>query len=137
MIIRVGVTGSRKYKNRKRVYDVLDALLLELQYERNIGGIGDLVLINGMAHGADTLARDWAIESNVMTEDYPANWNKYGSAAGPIRNQQMKDSGLDILIAFPPGERGIKSGTAGMVKICKTNPKVKDIRKIDWPSNIN
>ena len=46
---------------------------------------------------------------------YPADWDKHGKAAGPIRNKQMIDEGKpDLVIAFPGGR-----GTAGAVRLAK------------------
>jgi hypothetical protein len=36
----------------------------------------------------------------LRIEKYPADWDKYGPAAGPIRNRQMLDTGVDLVIAF-------------------------------------
>lgn len=63
-------------------------------------------VISGGAKGADMWARNWARELHYSHYDMPADWDKYGKAAGPIRNQQM----LDFLLARPvvvlkPGDR--------------------------------
>lgn len=47
-------------------------------------------------------------------ETHRADWATYGDSAGPRRNQEMVDSGLDLLIAFPGG-----MGTADMVRRAK------------------
>lgn len=73
------------------------------------------VIITGMARGADLLAYHWAIESNLQTDCYPADWAKYSRSAGPIRNRQMLTEGKpDLVIAFPGGK-----GTANMVSIAR------------------
>lgn len=64
----------------------------------------DCVLVHGAATGADTMAGKIAKELGWQVEEYPADWNKHGKAAGPIRNQQMVDLGADICLAFPLGE---------------------------------
>jgi len=45
---------------------------------------------------------------------FPSNWKKYGNAAGPIRNKEMIDSKIDVLVAFPGG-----NGTKNMIDQCK------------------
>lgn len=47
---------------------------------------------------------------------FPADWEKYGKAAGPIRNQQMAEYG-NVLLAF---DRGTK-GTKNMIETARRN----------------
>lgn len=96
---RFGVTGGRDYDNVEVVAQALQHLPAHA------------VLVHGGATGADTLcARLWT-EQGWPVEPHPADWMKYGKIAGPIRNQEMVDSGLDLLVAFPGG-----AGTADMVR---------------------
>jgi len=61
------------------------------------------------------MAGDWAVERGVECLQYPADWEKLGRAAGPIRNEQMLREGKpDLVVAFP-GARG----TAHMVRIAR------------------
>lgn len=72
----------------------------------------NVTIISGAARGVDTAAVDWAVVNWCPFIEYPADWKKYGGAAGPIRNQQMLDEGKpDLVVAFPGG-----SGTADMVR---------------------
>jgi YspA, cpYpsA-related SLOG family len=73
------------------------------------------VVVHGAARGADTLAADVATEFELGVEAYPAQWDRFGRGAGPIRNQQMLDSGVDLVIAFHPNIEASK-GTKDMVK---------------------
>lgn len=58
-------------------------------------------VIEGEARGADTLARLWAEEQGISVIKFPADWAKYGRAAGPIRNGQMlKEGKPELVIAF-------------------------------------
>jgi hypothetical protein len=109
--LRVLVTGGRDYSDRANVYLVLNRLhLLD-------GGIK--VLIEGGARGADRLAREWALASQVPVETYPAEWETYGKSAGYRRNKQMLEEGKpDLVVAFPGGK-----GTANMVELA-TKAKV-------------
>lgn len=68
-------------------------------------------LIHGGAAGADTCARDWAVDRGVWASVYPANWLLHGRSAGPRRNQYMLDHGKPgLVVAWPGG-----AGTADMV----------------------
>jgi hypothetical protein len=97
--VRILVTGGRDFQNKKALWDILDAL-------NNIEAI-----IHGKARGADRLAEEWAVEMGRINMAFPANWDKHGNSAGPIRNQQMLDEGKpDIVISCPGG-----AGTEDMI----------------------
>ena len=75
------------------------------------------VIIEGDARGADRMAGEIAKELKIPLEVYPADWNQYGKAAGPIRNTQMlKEGKPDKVLAFHDDIDSSK-GTAHMVKI--------------------
>lgn len=67
------------------------------------------VIVSGMADGADTIGIAWAHNNNVRMEGHSPDWETHGKKAGPIRNQEMLDSGIDLAIEFPGGR-----GTADM-----------------------
>lgn len=92
---RVLVCGSRHYRDRRRVYQVLDAAVERL---------GLTSILQGGARGADRLAFEWAGERGIPRETIKADWDGLGRAAGPIRNQKMVDEKPDIVIAFPGGD---------------------------------
>lgn len=97
---RVLVCGGRDYCNEKLAFAVLDAA-------HSANPI--VTLIHGGAAGADMLAAAWAGRNGVRAEEYKADWDTHGRAAGPIRNRRMLDEGKpDMVIAFPGG-RGTKN----------------------------
>jgi hypothetical protein len=115
--MRILVCGGRDFLDRVYLFSVLDKCLTE---NRNIE------IISGMARGADMFAYEWAKENHVKCHEFPADWDRYKKAAGPIRNQQMIDEGYpDLGIAF----KGT-SGTADMVRrLHNHNIPVLDLRK--------
>ena len=82
------------------------------------------VVVHGAATGADSLAAHAALELGMTAEAFPAQWRAYGKAAGAIRNQEMLDSGIDLVLAFPGGR-----GTGDMVaRAHKAGVPVRQIR---------
>lgn len=51
------------------------------------------VLIEGEARGADKLSRKAAEKHQIPVLPFPAEWDKFHKAAGPIRNSQMMKEG--------------------------------------------
>lgn len=75
------------------------------------------VIIEGDARGADKMAGEIAKELGLSLEVYPADWNTFKKAAGPIRNNQMlKEGKPDTVLAFHDDIRNSK-GTKHMVSI--------------------
>jgi len=60
----------------------------------------DTIILHGAASGADTIAGEEATKLGLTVKQFPANWNKHGRAAGPIRNRQMLDHKPNLVIAF-------------------------------------
>ena len=59
------------------------------------------LVIEGEARGADSLARIAAEAMGIEVKKFPADWEKYGRAAGPIRNSQMlKEGNPDVVVGF-------------------------------------
>jgi len=103
--MRILVCGGRDFSNEKLLGSVLNSYFY---------GPEDC-LICGMARGADMLAHKYVSRTDSHIEEYPADWEKYGKSAGPIRNQKMLDEGTpDLVVAFPGGR-----GTANMISLAK------------------
>lgn len=101
--MRVLVCGGRGFADSGLVFATLDALAKTEVID---------CIIEGDARGADRIAGAWAKRRRIDLRLFPADWNKYGKRAGPIRNQEMLDKGEpDLVIAFPGGV-----GTADMVR---------------------
>lgn len=63
---------------------------------------GFTCLVHGDCRGADRLAGALATRMGFHVCKEPANWGKYGKAAGPIRNQLMLDEYKpERVYAFP------------------------------------
>lgn len=69
-------------------------------------------VVSGTARGADHAGELWAEANDVPVEEFPANWDEHGNAAGPIRNSEMAQY-ADQLIALWDGK---SSGTRDMIE---------------------
>ena len=111
---RVIISGSRKFN---------DYILLEKTMDNFLSNIKtDIVVVCGMAYGADSLGEKYAKLKGYKIDYFPANWNLYGKRAGYIRNEQMAKN-ADALVAFWDEE---SKGTKHMIKIAhKYNLKIR------------
>ena len=88
--MRVLVCGDREWADSETMLRRLQALEHD-----------EVVLIEGEARGADLMAKGMARHFGWKVLPFPANWDKYHRAAGPIRNQQMLVEGKpDLVLAF-------------------------------------
>lgn len=115
--MRILVCGGRDYHDWNTFRNVME-IIGEVRFPRHpeddYGNyLYKCTVIAGGAQGADALAADWAMINWTGYEEYKADWDKHGKAAGPIRNRRMLVEGKpDLVIAFPGGK-----GTANMVKL--------------------
>lgn len=72
-------------------------------------------IVSGRAKGADTMGEILAVSNNVKIKKFPAQWDKYGKAAGSLRNKEMAEY-ADALIAFWDGR---STGTYNMIQLAK------------------
>jgi hypothetical protein len=94
------IAGSRNFTDYKKLAEACDQLL---QDQTNIE-----IVSGAYYRGADKLGMKYAKERNYKLTEFPADWNRYGRAAGPKRNEQMAKY-ADALMAFWDGKsRGTK-----------------------------
>lgn len=102
---------------RARLYRVL---------EHGPERLGMTRLACGDQTGADFLAVEWAKEAQVPFKIYPADWDRHGPKAGPIRNRLMLEEELPVAVIAFPGSKGTRS----MCEIAE-RAGVRVI-KVDW-----
>ena len=117
--MRILVCGDRNWTNHELILNKLKEVA---------GKENEIILIHGCCQGADEISEkvlwyakricgicvDSTCYFNVVR--FPADWDKYGKAAGLIRNQQMIDEGKpDIVLAFHNNIAKSK-GTMDMIK---------------------
>jgi len=104
--MKVLICGSRDWNDYWAIYDVISRL------DRSS------VIIHGAAPGADTIAGMIGKTLGFNVIAVPAEWNKYGRAAGPIRNKKMLNMQPSLVLAFHEDIKNSK-GTKNMVEIAK------------------
>lgn len=106
-MFRVIIAGSRSFAN----YEMLKANMNRLL--QNISD--EISIVCGTARGADRLGEKYAKEMGFHVAYFPADWERYGKAAGYIRNKEMAQN-ADALVAFWDGE---SRGTKSMIDLAK------------------
>lgn len=86
--MRILVCGSRDWSEREPIRNYLASQ------------DGNHTLIHGAARGADSIAGEVAAALGWEVLPFPAEWERYGRAAGPRRNRAMLAARPDIVVAF-------------------------------------
>ena len=121
--MKVVIAGSRHIKDKS----LLLAAILESGFDIDC-------IIHGDATGADRLGKQYADENQIPQVAFPADWEKNGKAAGPIRNSEMidyvkKEPGNGLIALWDGKSRGtfdvLKKAFAAKLRIyVKTIPQV-------------
>lgn len=98
---RVIIAGSRGFDNYAFLEGRMD--LLSEDWDE------DLIVVSGGARGADKLGEQWAFRARHDVEVIPADWERHGRAAGPIRNEEMADIADAVVVFWDGISRGSKS----------------------------
>lgn len=109
LVRKILVTGDRNWDDIPRVVEELK------------GYRPGTILIHGACRGADIICAAVGEAFGFIVKGYPADWDKYPRAAGPIRNQQMLDEEhrpeepIDLCLAFH-NDIDSSRGTADMLR---------------------
>ncbi len=106
-MFRVIIAGGRDFKDYALLSSTMNHLLSNIK--------DDIAVVCGKARGADTLGEQYAKEHGYMVQYFPADWKRYGKAAGYIRNTEMAKN-ADALLAFWDGH---SLGTRHMIEIAR------------------
>jgi hypothetical protein len=120
-IMIVIIAGGRDFNN----YPLLEEKVSEIlspyfKKEKKI------IIRQGAAKGVDLLGKQFALKHNFLTQEYIANWSKFGKRAGLLRNKEMADGKVgdlpaDMLIVFWDGQ---SKGTKHMIDTMKERNKI-------------
>lgn len=116
-MIRILITGSRDWPltDITTVYTVMSKTITDyvLQGETQ----KTITIVHGACpKGVDAMADLFARSWGMNIERHPANWDLYGKKAGPIRNKEMVELGVDICLAFVYNK---SSGASHAVELCR------------------
>ena len=112
--MRILICGGRNYKDWMKVRDYLDTVSRTA------------IIIHGGATGADSIAGNLATYLSMRVIRCVADWDKYGKAAGVLRNQQMLDEEHPDLVVYFHKDLENSKGTKDMVTRAVDN-KIKTI----------
>lgn len=70
-------------------------------------------IVSGEAKGIDRCAETFSYDLHCKFTEFPADWDKHGRAAGPIRNKEMAEYG-DALLVIWDGDLTRNSGSRNM-----------------------
>ena len=109
MIKKIVVAGCRDFTDYESAKSYIDFCISRIK------NLYILVFVSGECRGADALGERYANENGYEIEYCPADWQKYGRAAGPKRNLQMAEIS-DFVICFWDGK---SRGTKSMIEYAK------------------
>lgn len=107
------ITGLSKYFMR----DLMNNLCIDFNNPDILHEV-----VSGTANGVDIEGERFARSYNIPLKRFPADWDKYGNAAGPIRNKQMADYADALLLIWtgdPETSRGSYNMKNTMLKLGK------------------
>lgn len=94
--MKVIIAGSRNINDAQLIYNILDDI-----YKYNIKQIDEVVC--GMARGVDLIGRDWAISKGIAVSEFPAQWEKHGTATAGHKRNELMAKHADALILIWDG----------------------------------
>lgn len=107
--MKLAIIGSRNFDDYPRLCATMDRYFGKGQ-EPKVTEI-----ISGGARGADSLGACWARDNQVKLTEFLPDWEKYGKAAGFIRNEEIiKNS--NVVLAFWDSK---SKGTGNSLAIAK------------------
>lgn len=133
--MKVIIAGSRHLKRRHKPLIQVAVDLSFFDITEVVSGRNGKRNIHGrVIEGTDLLGEEWAAEHNLPIDPYPADWGKYGPAAGPIRNGVMaRESGAEGLIAIWDGK---STGTQNMITQAEESNLIVSIYLLNGPRMI-
>jgi len=106
--MKVIIAGSRNISDYMLVVNAVKS-----------SGYDITTVISGCAVGVDRLGELWARTNNIPIIEMPANWNRDGKKAGPIRNKEMALVADAAVIIWDGESTGTRNMIDCMIKLKK------------------
>ncbi len=115
--MKLAIVGSRNFND----YELMSEFILSRFDLSEVDAI-----VSGGAKGADSLAVRFAQEHNIELIVKKAKWDKYGRAAGPIRNKLIIQE-ADAVAAFPSSS---SKGTRNSIELAHSMGKRIEVLEV-------
>lgn len=110
------IAGGRNFGNWETVKRTIDYFLSETD-DKDIEivsgrcsdkkGVHTFTTSEGIkVYGADGLGEKYALLRGYKVRPFPADWDRYGGRAGPIRNREMAKYGTHAVVYWDVTSRG-------------------------------
>lgn len=93
--VKIALVGGRNVEDFSFVLDRFEEVLIKEGLHKY-----QVEIVSGGAKGVDSIAKKIASLYGIPFRKFPAEWDRYGKKAGPLRNSKIVESS-DIVIAIP------------------------------------
>jgi len=118
---RIIICGGRHFKDYERLESTMNEVMNKIAPWRDV-----VEIVSGHCEGADQLGELYAKNHGLPCKVIPAQWEKFGKSAGPIRNSEMvkyaAEAEMPVVVAFrSPRTKGtndtVKKATKQGIKV--------------------
>lgn len=81
---RIIICGGRHFDDYEHLESVMNEVMSKIEPWSDV-----IEIVSGHCEGADQLGELYASNYGLPCKVFPAQWEKYGRSAGPIRNSEM------------------------------------------------
>jgi hypothetical protein len=103
--MKVIIAGTRSVNDYKLVVDSIKS-----------SGYTITEVVSGGATGVDWLGEQWARANDIPVKQMPANWDRDGRGAGPMRNRAMAEYADAAVIIWDGESRGTRNMIENMIR---------------------
>ena len=118
--MKIAIAGSRHYNDYEQAAKYIGMCL------DNISATEKHIIISGGCKGADAIGERFAKEKGYEIQFFLAEWDKYGKAAGIVRNKKIAEA-ADIIICFWDEK---SKGTKSLIEYAKELKKTIFVYRI-------